>query len=66
MVKCAHCKTKITLAPNGFSGIPRLKFCMTCWSKIYTIWQSERHKRRDPKLNEWASQIKVVYEEECT
>lgn len=64
MVKCAQCKSKINLAPNGFKGIPKVKFCMNCWSKIYTIRQARLLEQRNPQLGEWASKIKAVYEEE--
>jgi len=52
------------LAPNGFSGIPKAKFCQSCWSKIYTIWQAQRYVMKDPILFEWAAKIKVEEEDE--
>ena len=59
MTTCGYCKDKITLAPNGFSGLED-KFCQTCWTKIALVNTAFQIMQREPNIVEWASLIKTI------
>jgi hypothetical protein len=48
-MKCGYCKDKIALAHNGFSGI-KLKFCQSCWHKIYNVSSALQRLEQEPQL----------------
>jgi hypothetical protein len=57
MTKCGYCKETIHIGYNTFSGIPKIKFCLTCWGKIYTIHKAMVLTLSQPELFEWALKI---------
>ena len=60
MAKCGYCKDKIALAHNGFSGIENVKFCQTCWHKIYSIHNAMELLAREPDIIKFVIQIKYI------
>ena len=54
---CGYCKKEISMALNGFSGIKRKKFCQSCWSKIYTVYEGFRYAEEEPEILKWVLKI---------
>ena len=40
-----------------FEDIPKRKFCLDCWHKIYDVWKAQKWLEMEPGLARWASQI---------
>jgi hypothetical protein len=56
--KCGYCNQEIFLAPLGFSGIKKTKFCHSCWSRIYTVYKGMNYLETEPEILKFIFKIK--------
>ncbi len=54
---CSYC-LKEAYNYETFSGLPKKKFCMSCWYKIYDTYKSLNMLEKEPEILKFVLKIK--------